>query len=55
MARMGLATLGLSQQHIDRAENTYRTRDGERMNEQLSSGDLRAARDRILTQPERSE
>jgi len=36
---------------IDRAEDLYRTRDRERLRKQIETGDLRSARDRILTQP----
>ena len=53
LARRSLEGLGLSLEDIDRAEDTYRSRDRERLSLQHESGDLHAARDRILTQPAR--
>ncbi|MDE8650763.1 cation:proton antiporter [Novosphingobium album (ex Liu et al. 2023)] len=53
MARAALDGLGIALEDIERAEATYRARDKERLKLQHESGDLRAARDRILTQPER--
>ncbi len=51
MARMALESLDVPQDAIDRAEDLYRTRDRERLRKQIETGDLRSARDRILTQP----
>ncbi|KPH57606.1 cation:proton antiporter [Novosphingobium aerophilum] len=50
MGREALEVLGLSLEQIDIAENTYRSSDKERLSIQYETGDLRAARDRILTQ-----
>ncbi len=50
MAREALEDLGLSIQQIDNAENTYRASDKERLSIQYETGDIRAARDRIITQ-----
>jgi monovalent cation:proton antiporter-2 (CPA2) family protein len=51
MARLALECLDVSPEAIDRAEDMYRARDKERLNKQIETGDLRAARDRIITQP----
>jgi len=51
MARMALESLDVPPEAIDRAEDLYRTRDRERLRKQIETGDLRSARDRILTQP----
>ncbi|MGH6743808.1 Kef-type potassium/proton antiporter (CPA2 family) [Novosphingobium sp. PhB57] len=50
LAREALDDLGLSIEQIDNAEETYRASDRERLSIQHETGDLRAARDRILTQ-----
>ena len=50
MAREALDDLGLSLEQIDAAENTYRASDKERLSIQYETGDIRAARDRIITQ-----
>nr|WP_086492377.1 cation:proton antiporter [Novosphingobium panipatense] len=50
MGREALEVLGLSEEQIDNAEETYRSSDRERLSIQYETGDLRAARDRILTQ-----
>ena len=55
MARMALDCLGIDDSAIDQAEETYRARDRERLRAQHESGDLHAARDRILTQIVRDE
>jgi monovalent cation:proton antiporter-2 (CPA2) family protein len=55
MARMALERLEVSPEAIDRAEDMYRARDKERLNKQIETGDVRAARDRIITQPGPSE
>lgn len=53
MARLALEELDVGQEDIDRAEDMYRARDKERFKKQIEAGDVRAARDRIITQPER--
>lgn len=53
MARLALEQLGVGLEEIERAEDMYRARDTERLSLQLESGDISAARDRIITQPER--
>jgi CPA2 family monovalent cation:H+ antiporter-2/glutathione-regulated potassium-efflux system protein KefB len=55
MARLALEELDVGAEEIDRAEDMYRARDRERFKKQIETGDVRAARDRILTQPERRE
>ncbi|AKM09836.1 cation:proton antiporter domain-containing protein [Croceicoccus naphthovorans] len=50
MARKALEKLGESLEAIDEAESAYRERDCDRMEQQISSGDLRSARDRIFVQ-----
>lgn len=51
LARSALDGLGLSIEEIDRAESTFRSADKERLSIQRQSGDVRAARDRIITEP----
>ena len=55
MARMALESIEVDGDDIDRAENLYRTRDRERLREQIETGDIRAARDRIITQSGESQ
>ncbi|MEJ5975363.1 cation:proton antiporter [Novosphingobium sp. PS1R-30] len=55
MSRLALEGLDVSPEDIDRAEDMYRARDKERLAKQIETGDLRAARDRIITQPGRRE
>jgi CPA2 family monovalent cation:H+ antiporter-2/glutathione-regulated potassium-efflux system protein KefB len=50
LARNALGGLGISREEIAKAEDTYRLRDKERLSAQYESGDLRTARDRIITQ-----
>jgi glutathione-regulated potassium-efflux system protein KefB len=50
MARMALKSIDVAAEDIDRAEALYRSRDRERLRKQIETGDLRAARDRIITQ-----
>ncbi|TCM17001.1 Kef-type potassium/proton antiporter (CPA2 family) [Novosphingobium sp. PhB165] len=50
MAREALEDLGLSGEQIDNAESMYRASDKERLSIQYETGDIRAARDRIITQ-----
>ncbi|BEV00210.1 cation:proton antiporter [Novosphingobium olei] len=49
MSRSALDTLGLSQEAINKAEDRYRNNDRERLEVQIAAGDVRAARDRIIT------
>jgi monovalent cation:proton antiporter-2 (CPA2) family protein len=51
MARLALENLDASPEDIDRAEDMYRARDRERLTKQIETGDMRAARDRIITEP----
>ncbi len=53
MAKLALEGLDVGPEDIDRAEDMYRARDKERLNRQIETGDIRAARDRILVQPGR--
>jgi len=53
MARLALEGCEVGEDEIDRAEAMYRARDRERLRKQIEAGDIRAARDRILTGPER--
>lgn len=55
MARLALAETGVSEEIITRAEDMYRARDKERLKIQIEGGDLRAARDRIITEPQAQE
>jgi CPA2 family monovalent cation:H+ antiporter-2/glutathione-regulated potassium-efflux system protein KefB len=52
MARMALDKLGLSEEAIERAETLYRATDKERLSKQIAAGDLAAARNTILTEPQ---
>jgi glutathione-regulated potassium-efflux system protein KefB len=54
MGRKALDHLGLDQEQIDQAEEFFRSRDRERLREQIASGDITTARERILTQPART-
>jgi len=49
MARRALSDSGIGREQVDRAEAMYRARDKERLRLQVETGDLRAARDRIIT------
>ncbi len=53
MARMAMQAIEVDPQEADRAEDMYRARDKERLRVQYETGDLRAARDRIITDDER--
>ena len=55
MARVALDEAGVSEEAINRAEAMYRARDKERLRAQIEAGDLRAARDRIITEPQAPE
>lgn len=50
MARAALDGAGLGQEAINRAEDIFRKRDRERLDAQIESGDIRTARDRIITE-----
>lgn len=52
MARMALEKMGLSEEAIERAETLYRSTDRERLSKQIAAGDIRAARNDILTEPQ---
>jgi voltage-gated potassium channel Kch len=54
MARMAMQGLGVAEEEIDRTESMYRARDKERLKAQFEAGDIRAAVDRIITQPVRT-
>ncbi len=51
MARLALDGIGIGLEQVDRAEAMYRARDKERLRVQIETGDMRAARDRIITAP----
>jgi CPA2 family monovalent cation:H+ antiporter-2/glutathione-regulated potassium-efflux system protein KefB len=53
LARDAMASLGIAVLELDRTEDLYRARDRERLRVQFETGDLRAARDVIITQDER--
>lgn len=53
LARRALDSLDVSTENIEKAENAYRARDKERLTAQHEAGDIRAARDRIITQRQR--
>ncbi|MCB5425801.1 cation:proton antiporter [Altererythrobacter sp. CC-YST694] len=53
MGRLALENLGLGQDEIERAEDVFRANDRERLHDQFASGDVRSARDKILTEPRR--
>jgi monovalent cation:proton antiporter-2 (CPA2) family protein len=55
MARSSLEYLGDSLETIDQAEVTYREADRDRLKAQKEAGDVRVARERIITQPMRAE
>jgi len=52
MARMALEKVGLNEESIERAETLYRATDRERLSKQIAAGDIRAAREAILTEPQ---
>ncbi|WP_242137192.1 cation:proton antiporter [Sphingomonas sp. TREG-RG-20F-R18-01] len=53
MARLALLKVGVDPSEIDRTEDLYRHKDKERLKAQVEAGDIRAARDRIITQVSR--
>ncbi|MBO9574542.1 MAG: cation:proton antiporter [Sphingobium sp.] len=52
MARAALDGLGLGYDDIERAEHFYRQNDSERLAAQIEAGDVRVARDHIITSPD---
>lgn len=52
MARLAMESTGVDSEEIDRTERLFRSRDCERLEAQLQTGDLRASIDRIFTAPE---
>ncbi|OYX92462.1 MAG: sodium:proton exchanger, partial [Novosphingobium sp. 35-62-5] len=52
MARIALADAGLSVEAITRSEDMFRANDRERLKLQIEAGDVRVARDRIITTPQ---
>lgn len=55
LARMAMLEIDIDPADIDRVEDTYRARDRERLKAQFETGDIRAARDRVITLDEREE
>lgn len=55
MARMALQKVGLSGTAVEQAEEVYRATDKERLSKQIAAGDIRAAREIILTQTRRTD
>ncbi|MFC3580243.1 cation:proton antiporter domain-containing protein [Sphingomonas hylomeconis] len=55
MARIAMRGIGIDEGEINRSEEHYRARDKERLKIQHEAGDLRAARDQILTQDKRPD
>jgi CPA2 family monovalent cation:H+ antiporter-2/glutathione-regulated potassium-efflux system protein KefB len=53
MAKLALEKLDVGEEEITRAEDMYRANDRERLKKQIETGDLRAARDQIITQVSR--
>lgn len=51
MALMALEEVGLSQEELDSAEDTYRQSDWKRLERQLEEGNMHAAREHIVTEP----
>jgi monovalent cation:proton antiporter-2 (CPA2) family protein len=52
MARFALEDTGMSIDAINHAEDRYRARDRERLKLQIEAGDIRVAREQIITEPE---
>ena len=52
MARLAMESTGVDSEEIDRTERLFRSRDCERLEAQIRTGDLRASVDRIFTTPE---
>jgi len=52
MARLAMEAAGIDAEEIDRTEALYRKRDRERLRAQIEAGDMSAARDAIITEPE---
>jgi CPA2 family monovalent cation:H+ antiporter-2/glutathione-regulated potassium-efflux system protein KefB len=54
MGRAALTELGTSEEAIDRAETMFRNRDKERLRIQIETGEISAAREKMIVQPERA-
>ena len=52
MARLAMESSGVDSEEIDRTERLFRSRDCERLEAQIATGDLRANIDRIITKPQ---
>ncbi|OYX61872.1 MAG: sodium:proton exchanger [Novosphingobium sp. 32-60-15] len=52
MARIALGDAGVSEEAINRSEDMFRANDRERLKLQIEAGDVRVARDQIITQPQ---
>jgi glutathione-regulated potassium-efflux system protein KefB len=52
MARLAMDSVGVDIEQIDQSETLYRARDRERLKAQYETGDIRASRDRIITEPQ---
>ena len=52
ITRIALEKMGLSEEAIDRAEVIYRATDKERLSKQIAAGDISAARENVLTEPQ---
>ena len=53
MARLAMQSAGVDSEQIDRTEQLFRTRDCERLEAQIASGDMRTGIERITTAPEK--
>ena len=53
MARQAMESAGVDSEEIDRTERLFRSRDCERLEAQIQTGDLRASIDRMITSPEK--
>lgn len=53
MARLAMESAGVDSEEIERTERLFRSRDCERLEAQIASGDLRTGIDRIITAPEK--
>ena len=53
LTRQALDALDLGEEQIENAEVEYRSRDRKRLDRQIATGDLRAAQEHIISQPER--
>ena len=53
MARLAMESAGVDSEEIDRTERLFRSRDCERLEAQIETGDMRASIDRIITAPQK--